>query len=91
MVAKQTKENILEFYLVNDLDHALEAVEATIIINGKSYHYTLDVARDSLRKFALSRVSTGMDIKLILKDKEGKEITSNNYKFSAIKTTKELR
>ena len=91
IVAQQNKDNTLEFFVVNDLDTALKDVKATIVVDGKSYDYPLEVARDSLRKFATSSVSKETKIELKLSTKDGKTITSNQYTFLPIINKKELK
>ena len=91
IVAQQNKDNTLEFFVVNDLDTALKDVKATIVVDGKSYDYPLEVARDSLRKFATSSVSKETKIELKLSTKDGKTITSNQYTFLPIINKKESK
>jgi len=91
IVAQQNKDNTLEFFVVNDLDTALKDVKASIVVDGKSYDYPLEVARDSLRKFATSSVSKETKIELKLSTKDGKTITSNQYTFLPIINKKESK
>ena len=88
-VAKQTAENNLEFYVVNDLLQNINNAELSIDVdngfNTKTYNYPVNISNDAVVKLASLTLQNDLKITLTLKDENKKIIANNAYNFSPFK------
>jgi len=83
IVAKQSDNNLIEFYVVNDTLASFKNLKATIKVDEKSYNFSIDIPKDSVIKFAKLPLNRDATIVLTLANKE-KKIAHNSYNFSRI-------
>ncbi|CAA6821334.1 MAG: Beta-galactosidase (EC, partial [uncultured Sulfurovum sp.] len=93
VVAKQTKDNKIKFYVVNDELTAIEDATFHLTLDTHSkvenYSYSVSVNRDSLLKLGtVLRLQNDVKIQLELKDKDGNSLAKNSYNFSPFQVEK---
>ena len=90
IVAKRNKNNLIEFYVINDTLTELKNLNATITVNDKQYNFSVNIGKDSIVKFAKLPVTNRLKIKLKL-EKESEEVAVNQYEFTPIDDRKKLK
>ncbi|CAA6822635.1 MAG: Beta-mannosidase (EC [uncultured Sulfurovum sp.] len=90
VVAKQTPENKIQFFVVNDMLQAIEGATFHLKLDThnkrENYDYVVTVQKDSLLKLGtVLRLENEVKMLIELKDKEGKTLATNGYDFSPLR------
>jgi beta-mannosidase len=93
VVTKQTRENKLEFHIVNDTLKPIEDATLKLKVQSASqvqnYEYKVSVPQDGLFKLGtVFAISSNIKLEMELKDRSGKVLATNHYDFSPLAAEK---